>query len=659
MNNANWRLHILKKFDNAVGCSIIVTDPDHLLGDELLLFELKTKGFNLLWYEDIVEFRYFYEKDFRVVWERGEQKYLIIVFQHDVTDLPLLPYDILGDSTQIDIGLSEIFPKLNYGIVSKLDIRFYDQLYSAHGNIVEERLGRRASLDIVLQHVYKLIPEVIYNPKDLLSALVRFHYDQKYLPGIFAQRCVEVLSRDPSLAKLPLNMLFSDHESFMAFLEKGWKCFIELQVKSTNRYQSESQGFSIEWDIDPLYFNDPNIKSYVENFFLEGELTPIKHELVLKERPAWYHIGLIGRREIKEEMLRALISKAEEHLQGSSKFKHTDWYEFAGIWAKIKHFNIEMAHQLQDKVSELRALSNRNFSEWIRHYFDGLINLPPVTPVMVHHILRYLARRYENNPNMKIALIVIDGMSYWQWLVIQNMITQTDKTLSFRHSGVFAWVPTTTSISRQSIFSGKTPIHFSKSLLNTSKEERLWKDFWAEQGVRQNEVQYFRQIEDKDLLENLSAKTKILGLVINTIDKIMHGMQLGDDGMYNQVHQWCEKEYLCDLINNLMERGFHIWLASDHGNVETVKTISITDGEIASSRGERTRLYNSKENRDAILSNEFVQVWDSVGLPENIYPVLASSNYSFSRKSGDTIAHGGASIEEVIVPFIEVGRSNG
>ena len=63
-------------------------------------------------------------------------------------------------------------------------------------------------------------------------------------------------------------------------------------------------------------------------------------------------------------------------------------------------------------------------------------------------------------------------------------------------------------------------------------------------------------------------RIKAVGLVIDTVDKIMHGMQLGNAGMHDQIRLWCQTGYLSSLINHLCERDFQVWLTSDHGNIE-------------------------------------------------------------------------------------------
>ncbi|MCB6543737.1 PglZ domain-containing protein, partial [Desulfovibrio desulfuricans] len=60
------------------------------------------------------------------------------------------------------------------------------------------------------------------------------------------------------------------------------------------------------------------------------------------------------------------------------------------------------------------------------------------------------------------------------------------------------------------------------------------------------------------------GKTKVVGLVVDKVDKIMHGMQLGSAGMHNQIKQWCQGGFLAALVGQLLEYGYEVWLTADH-----------------------------------------------------------------------------------------------
>ncbi len=86
-------------------------------------------------------------------------------------------------------------------------------------------------------------------------------------------------------------------------------------------------------------------------------------------------------------------------------------------------------------------------------------------------------------------------------------------------------------------------------------------------------------------------KTRVVGLVVDKVDKIMHGMELGAAGMHNQVGQWAAGPFLIQLFDLLMENGFRVYMSSDHGNIEASGCGRPTEGAVADLRGERARIY--------------------------------------------------------------------
>ena len=71
--------------------------------------------------------------------------------------------------------------------------------------------------------------------------------------------------------------------------------------------------------------------------------------------------------------------------------------------------------------------------------------------------------------------------------------------------------------------------------------------------------------------------------------------------------------------------------------------------------GKRVRIYSDPVLRDRVQA-EFPHAipWPAVGLPDGYYPLIAPGRFSFVREGERPVAHGGASLEEVIVPLVEI-----
>jgi len=305
---------------------------------------------------------------------------------------------------------------------------------------------------------------------------------------------------------------------------------------------------------------------------------------------------------------------------------------------------------------------NATFAGWLGGHYASLINLPPTNPIMLHHVPRRMARDIEDSGSSSTALIVVDGLALDQWVTIRQLLQKQDANLVMRESATFAWIPTLTTVSRQSIFSGKPPLYFPSSINSTNNEEKLWKQFWEGHGLSRLDVAYQRGLGDGDASSVLDSaihpgKTKVVGLVVDKVDKIMHGMQLGSAGMHNQIKQWCQSGFLGALVGQLLDYGYEVWLTADHGNIECDGKGRPAEGVIAETRGERVRVYPTPELRSQVAASfTFAHEWQPIGLPANYFPLVAGGRDAFVNPEDSIVGHGGIAIEEVIVPLVKFER---
>ena len=117
---------------------------------------------------------------------------------------------------------------------------------------------------------------------------------------------------------------------------------------------------------------------------------------------------------------------------------------------------------------------------------------------MVHHIARFLAAELDGAG--KVALVVADGLAFDQWLVVRHQINLHRPVWRFDENAAFAWVPTITSVSRQSIFAGKAPLYFPSSIYSTGKEANLWQQFWVDHGLTSRETAYLKGLGEMSTL---------------------------------------------------------------------------------------------------------------------------------------------------------------
>ena len=478
-----------------------------------------------------------------------------------------------------------------------------------------------------------------------------------------------LLLRGGAFASWPLEAILPDRDAFFAFLQERWPLFLDRLVGAPRpadlQDAEEKYGFEIGGPAD-LPFDHDDVRVYIDNLFVEGMLRPVSHDSGAALRGAWAAVGVrIDRDADRQRRLGGLVDTASATIPGAEAH-HRDWLAFAWRWAELRALLSETAAaaraEMDGRAAALRAEVDRAFLAWVERRYAGLHNQPPAPPVMVHHLPRWLARRLADDARSKVALVVVDGLALDQWLALRDELAGQRPRLRFREGAAFAWVPTLTSVSRQAIFAGAPPLHFPASVLTTGKEAALWARFWADQGLAAREAAYARGlgVGALDGVRALLSQSglRALGLVVDTVDRIMHGMELGAAGMRNQVWQWAGEGFMVGLLDLLLDGGFSVFLTSDHGNVEAEGCGRPSEGALADVRGERARLYSDPALRSRVKARfpDAVE-WPALGLPEDCLALLAPGRSAFVREGERVVGHGGAALEEVVVPVVEIERA--
>ena len=668
---ADWRDRILREFTPDVARLTLVADPDGLLLEEGVLAGILERGFELIPFEDHIAFRYAYESRFRSRWDRGGQTGSAVVLRCADYGLDSLPYDLLQAGRPMSFNLGEIFPDLSYSVLAELHRAGLDALHEAQRRHTPGVLGDNATKEFILRHVFEIDPELIGKSSDLLRVLLRRHYREQRIPALLDEHLIRLLQRRDDFKDWPLETIVPDREAFFAFLQERWPVFLDREAGSGGPGEQEkSRDFEFPGPLD-LPFDHDDVRVYVNDLFLEGFLQAVPHEQAESFSKTWRAWGIrtdeqADRKRRVDRLMDSMGATASAVPQEDAR--HEEWLRFARTWAELFSLALELDTDVTETAQwEIEGLQNRiddALLTWLTKRYSGLINLPPVPPVMLHHVPRFLSRRINDGKEHKAALVVVDGLSLHQWFVIRKVLARQHANYRFRDNEVFAWIPTITTVSRQAAFAGKPPLYFPNSIHTTEKEPTLWKQFWMDQGLTQQEIAYAKGLGDGPLVsvEELVARPKmrVLGLVVDKVDRIMHGMQLGAAGMHNQVRQWAAQPFMANLVDLLLEHGFRVCLTSDHGNIEAAGKGRPSEGAVADVRGERARVYTDSSLRGQV-KERFPDAleWPPTGLPQGYLPLLAPGRSAFVGKQRRVVGHGGASLEELIVPLVQIESRDG
>ena len=129
--------------------------------------------------------------------------------------------------------------------------------------------------------------------------------------------------------------------------------------------------------------------------------------------------------------------------------------------------------------------------------------------------------------------------------------------------------------------------------------------------------------------------------------------------MHNQLDQWAKQLYLKNLLELLLDLDFRVYLTSDHGNIEAEGCGRPSEGTIAELRGERVRIYSD----DGLLNKArekypLAIAWNNPGLPDDCLALIAPHRQAFTEEKRRIVSHGGFSLEEIIVPFVQIEKKS-
>mgnify|MGYP001382837032 CR=1 FL=1 len=298
-------------------------------------------------------------------------------------------------------------------------------------------------------------------------------------------------------------------------------------------------------------------------------------------------------------------------------------------------------------ISELLKKVNITFEEYILNNYNMLASLPVKNePILVSKIVEHI---YLNNQtSFKTAIIVMDGMSAFDWEAIKQALPN----YKFVERLCYAMIPTITSISRQCLFSGTYP-NVLDDITSLSGESRLFIENANSRGLGTENVRYFRGYDFEPY-----GTDKLVGIVINDIDDIVHSQKRARLGMYNDVAHITEDGRLKELIEVLLEDGFSVYVASDHGNTHSVCIGQQKNGVEIESKNQKALILRDFVNEDELLYSYNLILYPGYLLPKGFKYLLCKSGDAFGIEGKKIMTHGGISIEETIVPFVKIERRN-
>jgi hypothetical protein len=623
---------------------VILFDYDGLTSNSAIFEHLVGKGYDVYDYTDNLSL-FFYFESYKQKESNGVDSKLMIRISADLADNAQLPYSVMVNAERIELRLEDFFIGLNAKAIKELPSQYCSNLFELLSSQPQNLAAYNESIDFITRRVFGIDQAGISNEVQFWAILFKLHYTDTELPGFLVDKLHDAGDRFVTDYKIDLRYALESSEHFFAFLQNEWSRFVDDRINHGA-------------NITVLPFDHPDLKVYTDNFFAEGMLQRVRIDATRDGDLGWISCGIELKTSDPVDQIESMMSLLQSHLPGlESSFR--DWQKFSRDYAELllKLYSVNDP-QKADSILKLRAEINDRFQNWIQQHYDSLSSLPSSKPVMVHQVAKSMAYRRAALETPKTALIVMDGMSFDQWLCIKAELDLGGYNL--HEDALFAWLPTLTSISRQSIFNASVPYYLAQQIGSTVKEPKHWQRYWEDNGVPSQSISYLRMDGTGDIGAELEKQVNlrsalVIGLVLNVIDDIMHGMNLGSAGMHSQIKHWVKQGYFASLLQILIDHGYTVWIISDHGNLECEGIGNIPDGALSETKASRVRIYQSEALRDrAVDKTESSLAWTPKGLPNDLYCLFAPYRGCYHPVGKKIVAHGGISLEEVMVPFVKI-----
>ena len=665
----NWQQAILAHFSPKLERMLLAIDPDNLMRDDVLLSQVQNSNYDVLELEDEVSFRNSFERNYRSRWDDGEALHLVVVV-HTTDGQRHIPYDLWQKSKRIELSVSNLFPNLNAIVVRQLDNAYYADLHPAHQQLVshgEMLRGERQTIEFILRVCFGLDPAGAADPARWVEFLVHKHYSARELPPALEVYVVERLLPDVAHTGLRPEFL-TDADAFYAWLSENWAAYVT---------HLSGQGDSPAVDL-----GDARLRPLLGYLFAEGLVVRVPHP---KEPPSqeWAAIGLTSARgtaaghQVKERGNQAVYNlktrlarfqAMDDTTLPGGKADLRDWLNLANEWAEAVYQANSLPtkdyDQVQPDLAVARQTLDIHFWTFVQarysasdYYWDnkGPICLTQVNRWFLQHVGR----------DERLGLLCFDGLALDQWFLLRDYLLSIMPRLVFHENRTYAVAPTVTPVARQALFAGRPPTAFAETLHRTDRDADRWLAYWVNHNIPKRRVAHAMVKVNGEGLDRVRAiaesKNRRLGVVVNIFDEVMHGVK----GMapeadkrvyYATLRSHLENGRLGDLFDLLLRHGYRLFITADHGNIAGVGSGLKPPKALIESYARRVVLFDRADLAQEYAHTHSLRLYRTKALPPDVHPVYAPGAQLFDNKGATHVSHGSLSVEELVVPFVEVTR---
>jgi len=370
--------------------------------------------------------------------------------------------------------------------------------------------------------------------------------------------------------------------------------------------------------------------------------------------------------------------------QLSSRFnEQTDWRGWIDIYRTLTNWEMNLENSdegLRQVLQDQFQQANQAFGRFVDlEYKSWLSNESGDRPSLSTDLLKEkVFPRLSDDET--VVFFLIDCMRYDQWVLFERILTEY---YSIETDFYYSILPTATPYSRNSIFSGLFPLQIKQ------RHPELWEMGEDETSLNQHEEElleiylarhhlnapfkYEKVIRPEDgnrIADKMKNYTQspFSAIVYNFVDTLVHSRsdsdvlkQLSPDvpAFRSLTESWFQHSSLLRMFKELADEDVTVVVSTDHGAVRAMRDTKVFGDRDAATNLRYKYGRNLKAEESAAI---FIDKPEEYFLPvpktantyiiakEDYYFVYPTNYHRFQNLYKDTFQHGGASMQEMILP---------
>ncbi len=393
---------------------------------------------------------------------------------------------------------------------------------------------------------------------------------------------------------------------------------------------------------------------------------------------------ILDRRRIRDE------KSAQSYLRSFNEItmlinEQPEWNDWITIYRRLTNWQLELKSSeegLQQVLQDQFETANAEFGKFVENeYYDWLrssrSDRPMLSPDLITEVVMPVIDEGKST-----FLFLIDCMRYDQWLVFEQMLAPY---FQIETDFYYSILPTATPYSRNAIFSGLYPSqiekHYPKLWMQSDENETSLNQYEGElltalferkkRGIKPKYEKILQTAEGKKISEKIINYTQsdFSAFVINFVDTLVHSRSdspvlkeiAPDVSAFRELTRtWFAHSSLFQMLKKLSGEDVNIIITTDHGSIRAMRDTKVLgDRDTSTSLRYKYGRHLKCDRNSAIYIDQPADYFLPRGkmntnyiiAKEDYYFVYPTNYNKFQNKYRDSFQHGGASMEEMILPL--------